>query len=68
MKPNSPCKECEGRRPGCHADCEGYAEYCKVLEAWKQVVREARSEGSEADAFRHHTFYVLQKFGKVGRK
>ena len=67
MKPSSPCKECEGRRPGCHAECEGYAEYCKVLEAWKQVVRAEKYEGVEADTYRIETLLKIKKFKQGGK-
>lgn len=29
MKPQSPCKDCSERHPGCHDRCEGYQEYKK---------------------------------------
>ena len=63
MKPQSPCRECEKRVVGCHAGCEKYAGYCKELELWKQTVRAAKEEGSEADAFRHKTYQLIQRIG-----
>lgn len=42
----TPCKGCEERHPGCHADCEGYlawkAEYQEKQETIKANYHEAR--------------------------
>lgn len=40
---NAPCRHCEARKLGCHADCERYR-------AWKRGIKRER-DGGEADAF-----------------
>lgn len=40
---NAPCRHCEARKPGCHADCERYRD-------WKDKHQRERN-GGEADAF-----------------
>ena len=47
----SPCFNCEDRHPGCHADCQMYAE-------WSEEVKQSRKwlrGGYAADAYKHET-------------
>ena len=30
------CKGCPKRHPGCHSDCESYAQYRKKIDAWNE--------------------------------
>lgn len=61
MKPNSPCLNCEDRFVGCHAECEKYAEYQVILEAWKEEARKTKRQGCEADDFRFESLKALKK-------
>lgn len=65
MKPQSPCKDCEGRKVGCHADCEKYQGYCVELEEWKQTVKVEKEDGKEAKAFRRSSYERIH--GKGGQ-
>lgn len=42
----SPCHDCDDRKPGCHAECEKYAEY---KETHKAEVREIQRNKFEAN-------------------
>lgn len=44
-RPPVPCKDCPNRRLKCHGDCEEYAEFIRLLTAWKNAVR----DGMKAD-------------------
>ena len=43
----APCKDCQDRHVGCHADCERYQAYAKVFEA----AREKRAKRNDVDYF-----------------
>ena len=40
-----PCKECDHRHVGCHADCSEYQRYSE----WRQEVRAERSKMQEIE-------------------
>lgn len=35
MTPSTPCRDCPGRYPGCHARCSSYAEFRRGMDAAK---------------------------------
>lgn len=35
-KPNSPCYNCQDRRPGCHGECELFQEYEEHARKYKE--------------------------------
>lgn len=38
-KPNSPCYNCQDRRPGCHGECDRFAEYQERLQKYNERCR-----------------------------
>jgi len=46
-KPVAPCKTCEKREVGCHANCEGYKEYLAKRDAWVQLVVKNKNKDKE---------------------
>lgn len=46
MRPKAPCKDCENRHPGCHGECEEYAEFQRLHKEYYHEV--AKAKGNEA--------------------
>lgn len=46
MISGSPCKGCNDRRLGCHADCKAYSEWAADNEAERQALRADKLVGS----------------------
>lgn len=61
MKPQSPCKDCEGRRVGCHAVCDKYADYCAVLDEWNRAVTAEKTKAKEATSFRQESYLRIHR-------
>ena len=36
----APCRDCDWRKPGCHAECEGYQNYKREVEKKKAYLKE----------------------------
>ncbi len=58
MRPKAPCKDCEKRHPGCHGECEAYAEFQKQHDEYYYEVSKAK--GNE--------FYFIETHLKTKRK
>ena len=46
------CKDCTERHPGCHSECETYAEFKRENEARKPAIRGWREKEAEYALFR----------------
>lgn len=49
LKPVAPCKDCERREVGCHAECPEYQAFRKALDKWNRDAREEEERGVDAD-------------------
>ena len=49
--PNSPCKDCADRIPGCHSQCDNYKEWQAIKEERKNKVQKARENMKVLDEF-----------------
>lgn len=47
----NPCKECENRAIGCHAECKEYKTFAKAKEALKAQIRAQRADLYSADLY-----------------
>lgn len=46
MKPESPCKDCDNRKLGCHSTCEDYIAFDKAKKAYNDKISKARESKS----------------------
>lgn len=42
MRPKAPCKDCKKRHPGCHGECEAYAEFLRQHKEYYHEVSKAK--------------------------
>lgn len=49
MKPESPCKDCADRHPGCHDRCVGYQQYKKDQLEYNTTLLKIKSHDSYFD-------------------
>lgn len=48
---NNPCKDCEGRHVGCHAECERHRDWVAEKDRRKAIVTAARDRELGLDEF-----------------
>ncbi len=46
MKPESPCKDCENRKLGCHSTCEDYIAFDKARKEHNARISDAKKSQS----------------------
>lgn len=69
MKPQSPCRNCEERKVGCHSECEKYISFSESLRKWNDIVAEERIREARADSVRVATAAKMKKYrDRGGRK
>ena len=54
--PKPPCIDCDDRSEGCHARCEGYKEFRKMMDEHKETLREIKGKKYNLDSY-----YVAKK-------
>lgn len=62
IKPNSPCKSCEKRTLGCHANCEDYKTYTKLNEEYRVLVQSERGKICAVDKYEKEKMGRLVKY------
>lgn len=56
-----PCKICEDRKVGCHADCERYIEWRKAFDAEKQALRDAVKNDVNYSKYKHDVVKEVER-------
>jgi len=62
MRKIAPCKNCPDREPGCHSECERYAEWRKEHDKGKAKEKKNRAVVYEMDN------YLIEREERVRRK
>ena len=66
MKPQ-PCKDCQRRQLGCHAECTDYKAYKDWMAEQKKRIRKEKDISNDFNAYREFAHHRLKHWDKKGK-